>query len=551
MKQLLKRLVLCSILIILITGCSSGPAATAPAATAPAGSAATAAPKATTAGQAAPTQAAPKDAVTLTYWAPFENNAAKSVSSYSELPLYKELMKRMNVNIVFQHPPVGMENDQFKLLVASKELPCIIEYDWFNSYPKGAQRAIDDGVIISLNQYMDKGLMPNLKKLLDKDPELNAAVKTYKGQYYVFPSIRDSDLMQQKGGGITVRKDILDKLNLPVPTTIAEWEKALQAMKDSGVKYPFTAIFKDLHSGDSTWVGAWGIAYDFFQVNGTVKYGAVEPQYKEYLKTISSWFKKGLIDPDILTANTSALDAKMTGGTSAVTYRSPDSGIGVWTTAMRKTNPDVKFIAAPYPKLNATDTRYIAAPNYRYQATYSAAISSSCKNVEAAVKVLDYAYSPEGALLYNFGIENVSFTKDAKGQPQFTDLIKKNPNGLTLKEAMILYGRNTSGGPFEKAVGPILSQRTYPEQFDAPILWFKSVDWSRSLPRLVYSGDEASRLATIMNEVNVLTEEMTVKIMIGDQPLDSFEGYVSKIKAANIDEAIKIVQTAYNRQLGK
>jgi hypothetical protein len=44
---------------------------------------------------------------------------------------------------------------------------------------------------------------------------------------------------------------------------------------------------------------------------------------------------------------------------------------------------------------------------------------------------------------------------------------------------------------------------------------------------------------------------MTVKIMIGDQPLDSFEEYVKKIKSANIDEAIKIVQTAYNRQIGK
>jgi putative aldouronate transport system substrate-binding protein len=540
MKNMFKRLVLFCMLILLVSACAPGQTP-----------AASSVPAATAQPAAVSTPTTSKEPVTLTYWAPFESNASKSVTSYSELPLYKELMKRLNVNIVFQHPPVGMENDQFKLLVASKELPCIIEYDWFSLYPKGAQRAIDDGVIISLNPYMDKGLMPNLSAMLQKDPELNAAVKTYKGQYYVFPSIRDKDLMVQKGGGLTVRKDVLDKLGLAVPTTIAEWEKALEAMKVAGFKYPFTAIFKDINATDSTLVGAWGIAYDFYQVNGVVKYGAIENEYKEYLKTIAQWFKKGLIDPDILTANSAALDAKITGGVSAVTYKSPDSGIGVWTTAMRKTNPDVKLVAAPYPKLNAGDVRYIATPNYRYQATYSAAISSSCKNVEAAIRLLDYGYSAEGGLFYNFGMENVSFQKDAKGEPQFTDLIKKNPNGLTLKEAMILYGRNTGGGPFEKAVGGILSQRTYPEQFDAPILWYKSVDWSRSLPRIVYSGDEASRLASIMNEVNVLTEEMTVKIMIGDMPLDAFEEYVKKIKSANIDEAIKIVQTAYNRQIGK
>lgn len=545
MKKMLSKLVLICMLVVLISGCSPAPTPAA-STTAPTASGATSA----TAKPAA-TAATAKEPVTLTYWAAFENNAAKSVKSYAELPLYKELMKRLNVNLVFQHPPVGMEADQFKLLVASKEMPCIIEYDWLTQYPKGPQRAIDDGVIISLNPYMDKGKMPNLKAMLDKDPELNASVKTYKGQYYVFPSIRDKDLMVQKGGGITVRQDVLDKLKLPMPVTIADWGKALEAMKGAGFKYPFTAIIKDINATDSTFIGAWGIAYDFYHVNGTVKYGAIQPEYKEYLKTMADWFKKGLIDPDILTNNTSALDAKMTGGISAVTYRSPDSGIGVWTTAMRKTNPEVKLVAAPYPKLNAGDVRYIATPNYRYQATYSAAISTSCKNPDEAVRFLDYAYSPEGGLLYNFGMEGVSFEKDAKGEPQFTDLIKKNPNGLTLKEAMILYGRNTSGGPFEKAVGPILSQRTYPEQFDAPILWYKSVDWSRSLPRIVYSGDEASRLASIMNEVNVLTEEMSVKIMIGDQPLDSFDDYVKKIKSANIDEAVQIVQTAYNRQIGK
>jgi putative aldouronate transport system substrate-binding protein len=470
MNKMLRRLVLLCMLIVLVSGCNTVQTP-----------AATSAPAATAQQKPAATAAAPKEPVTLTYWAPFESNASKSVKTYAELPLYIELMKRLNVKLVFQHPPVGMENDQFKLLTAAKDLPCIIEYDWFNSYPKGAQRAIDDGVIIPLNTYMDKGLTPNLSAVLKKDPALDAAVKTYKGQYYVFPSIRDSDLMVQKGGGITVRKDILDKVGLPVPTTIAEWEKALVAMKGAGVKYPFTAILVDINKTDSTFIGAWGIAYDFYQVNGVVKYGAIQSEYKEYLTTMAKWFKDGLIDPDILTANSAALDAKMTSGTSAVTYRSPDSGIGVWTTAMRKTDANVKFVAAPYPVLKAGDVRYIATPNYRYQATFSAAISSSCKNVEEAIRVLDYGYSEEGKLFYNFGMDGVSFQKDAKGEPQFTDLIKKNPNGLTLKEAMILYGRNTNGGPFEKAVGPILSQRTYPEQFDAPILWYKSVDWSRSL----------------------------------------------------------------------
>ncbi|HML48856.1 MAG TPA: extracellular solute-binding protein [Clostridia bacterium] len=497
-----------------------------------------------------PAGALADDVPTLTYWCAFENNAAKSVSNYAELPLYQELMERLGVKIEFQHPPTGMERDQFKLLVASKNLPDIVEYDWFTEYPKGPQRAIDDGVIIPLNEYIEGGKAPHLKALLDSDPELNATVKTYAGTYYVFPSVRDVALMEQKGtGGLTIRKDVLDALNLETPVTLADWEAALEAMKEYGYEYPLTAIFRDINKNDSTFVGAWGVATDFYQVDGVIHLGQVQPEYKEYLGMLARWFEKGLIDPDILTNNASALDAKMTGDLCTVTYRSPDSGIGVWTASLRTTKPEATLIAAPHPKLEADGIRYIAQPNYRYQATYSAAITTSCKDVDLALRVLDYAYSPEGGLLYNFGIEGVSFEYDANGDPQFTDLVKHNPNGLTLKEAMILYGRNSSGGPFEKAVGPILSQRTYKEQFDAPFIWDAGIDWSRSLPRLVYSAEEAAEYAAIMSEVDVLTEEMCVKIMIGSMPVDSFESYVESIQQAGAERLVEIVQTAYDRHL--
>lgn len=484
---------------------------------------------------------------TLTYWAQFENNAAKSVSSYAELPLYEELKERLGITIEFQHPPTGMEADQFKLLVSSKTLPDIIEYDWFSQYPQGPQKALDDGVIIALNQYIEAGKTPNLTKVLAGDPVLDGTVKTYTGNYYVFPSIRDEGLMEQKGGGLTIRKDVLDTLGLEMPETIDDWYIALGKMKELGFETPFTGTIGSVQNDDQCFVGAYGIGYNFYHIDGKVMFGQIQPEYKEYLATMRKWYGEGLIDPDIITNTTADLDGKMTGGKAAVTDRSPDSGIGVWTTTMRKENPDVVLAAAPFPTLVKGETRYYSNPNYRYQATFSAAITSECKNVDLALKLLDYGYSEEGKLLYNFGIEGESF-EYIDGEPQFTDLIKKNPNGLTLKEAMILYGRNSSGGPFEKALGPILSQRTYQDQLDAPIIWFKSVDWSRSLPRLVYSNDEASELADIMNEINVLSEEMSIKIMIGDKPLDDFDSYVENIKKANIERAIEIVETAFVRQ---
>ena len=487
---------------------------------------------------------------TLTYWTPFENNAQKSVSTYSELPMYIEMMNRLNINVEFQHPPVGMEEEQFKLLVASKKLPDIIEYDWLTKYPQGPEKALADRVIIPLNDYFHTDKAPYISAILDAKPDVDRDLQTYAGNYYVFPFLRADDLMEQKGGGPTIRGDLLEKAGLEIPKTIADWEEMLTAFKAMGIEAPFSGLdfIPNINRDEQTFVGAFGIGYNFYHIDGKVYFGQIESGFKDYLALLNKWYSAGLIDPDIITNKANELDAVMTSGKSAATDRSPDSGIGVWNTTMQKTDPSVWFVAAPFPVLNEGDTRYYVVPNRRYVGTYSAAITTECKDIDTALKWLDYGFSDEGELLFNFGIEGESF-EVMDGEPQFTDLIKANPNGLTLKEAMILYCRNSSGGPFQKGAGAINSQRTFDEQREAPYIWNDSIDYSRLLPNLAYTSEEAAEYADIMNEVNVLSEEMVVKIMIGDRPVDDFDSYVANMKNAGIERAIEIVQAAYDRYL--
>ena len=63
-------------------------------------------------------------------------------------------MENTGVDITFLHPPTGGENEQFNLLVADGDLPDVMEYHWQN-YPGGPEKAISDGVIVSLNDIID------------------------------------------------------------------------------------------------------------------------------------------------------------------------------------------------------------------------------------------------------------------------------------------------------------------------------------------------------------------------------------------------------------
>ena len=43
-------------------------------------------------------------------------------------------------------------------------------------------------------------------------------------------------------------------------------------------------------------ISAYGVINDFYQDNGTVKFGAVEPGFKDYVATMNEWYSEGLID---------------------------------------------------------------------------------------------------------------------------------------------------------------------------------------------------------------------------------------------------------------
>ena len=63
-----------------------------------------------------------------------------------------------------------------------------------DTYPGGAAKAIEDGVIIETTDYLDK-YAPNLKSYLENHPNIDKMVKTDAGQYYSFPAIQGDDFL--------------------------------------------------------------------------------------------------------------------------------------------------------------------------------------------------------------------------------------------------------------------------------------------------------------------------------------------------------------------
>lgn len=286
----------------------------------------------------------------LTYWVTLNSNASATLQNAGEIKAYQKLEEMTGTKVQFQHPPAGSEQDSFNIMVSSGDLPDVIEHNW-SAVSGGPDKLIGDGTLIRLNELIDQHA-PNLKKVLDENPEYRKMITSDDGNIYVFPFLRGDDYLLTYNG-LIIRQDWLDKLGLGMPETIEEWHTVLTAFKNDDPNGNGQADEIPLRldpgqlSMNKAFLGAWGITDSFYQVDGVVKYGPIQPEFKEFLQTMSRWYAEGLIDPDYLSGDSNLWDAKITNNTLGAFTGYTGSGIGRYLQMMEGKGGGFDLAGAP------------------------------------------------------------------------------------------------------------------------------------------------------------------------------------------------------------
>lgn len=481
-----------------------------------------------------------KTDVTLKYWMRLNGNVSQAVKSMAETPFAQELMKKTGIKIEYQHPPLGQEKESFSIMLASQDLPDIIEYAW-SGFAGGPEKAITDGVILQLNDIIDQ-YAPNLKAYLSSNAEANKMVKTDTGKYYVFPSIRGDDYAKTYAGPI-IRKDWLDDCGLPVPTTIDEWTAMLRTFKEK--KNAEAAL--SCYWNESFITGAYGLIGTFYIEDGKFKYGPIEPAYKDYVLLYRQWYKEGLLDKNFATLDAKTMDANILGGKTGATINLAGSGLGKWLNAMKEKDAKYDLVGAPYPVLKKGDRCKFGHTSLTYIGDFSAAISASCKNIELAARLLDYGYSDEGSMLYNYGTENVSYTM-VNGQPAYTELVTNNPEKLSAAVVLAKYARASYAGPYVQGSGYTKQTFTMPQQKNAITTWMDTDAELHVVPPLTPTPEESSEQAKIITAVHsTFLQEKFIKFVMGEEPIENYDAFVAEMKKMGIERALELKQAQLDR----
>lgn len=316
----------------------------------------------------------------------------------------QEIEKRIGVRVEAIQVATGDFNAKLNSLIAAKTLP-----DIFQIGSADALEFIDGGMLMPLDDYLADApnVMAEVADILPQMPANQVDGSTYmigKGKLD-YPE------------SLAVRVDWLKNLNMEMPTTTDELYDVLHAFtykdpdqngKDDTIGIVFTM------TQNNQWemiFSAFGIAYNkpYLMEDGTVTTYMKADHYLDCIKYFRKLYQDGVMDPEFATMPAMTAHESLWGGRCGVygfrfvgttnnwypgryTFETPEDPAEIFGYTMIEGPFGDKGYQKEYPNT-----------------TNGWVVSSTCKNPEAAIKLIDYLYSEEGDELVYLGVEGVMF----------------------------------------------------------------------------------------------------------------------------------------------
>lgn len=489
--------------------------------------------------------------IELTIWVPMKDYFNDKMESFAELDIMKELMKKMNVKLKFVHPAIAQEKEHFALTIAGNELPDMFFGSAFMYYYAGdIIKAYEDGVLYDYTSLINETNTPNFIKKILNNPYYGKSAYDDEGRIVRLGSgMSGSEESCSTMFGFMMRGDMLEATGLEKPVTIDDWYKVLSAMKANGVEYPLVLDFKQ---SAEWWVlrnafsAAYGLAANEFCLHdGKVTWGPYHDDYKQYLETMHKWYSEGLINPDFMNQDVQQTWSMIGDDLGAATanhlwwystnYYSPVEG----------PHPEKAMVAVDMPVLNEGDTIHHMVTNRNLINHKN--ITADTKYPLACALFLDALYMDDIEFLVSYGIEGLGYTLDEHGYPMMTTLTSDLGNEYFL--GWSLYDFETATDDNLDYI--LKSKYCYGAQPDCIRMMVKHKYDGIYPLGVTLTSEESDEVAKTITDIKTHSKEMMLKFITGNESLDNFEAFQTRLEGMNIERVIEIYQTAYDRYMAR
>ena len=494
------------------------------------------------------------ETTTISYWFEMSPMVAGYLNTMNDNITYQYLEELTNVHVDFR--AVSDETAQnFNLMVASGDWADIMVWG-ANYYSGGSIKAVEDGVFMELTDVI-QDYMPNYASLID-DKDVYPQVIMNDGNIgEIFPINWGISV---PGVGPIVRKDWLDDLGIDPASieTYDDYHTMLTRFKnEKGASQALYLGPYGVPTGNYLAAGYGIAAYcdpasdtgPYYQEDGTIKFGLIQPEFKDYLSMIHTWYEEGLISSDYISHSDVQISAgDVTDGSTGLWYHMSQI---MSEHLSQASDPNFDSCAIQDAVKNPGDKTQLGNYSDSRVERNSLSISGSCENIEVVAKWIDFAFSDQGSMIYSYGIEGETYTLDADGTPHFTALITDNPDGLGMITACNLYAIQTGVG--------YLDQTRFQSGFseaalEAGDIWMKAldIDHLKIIPSAAkMSTEDSQTYAAHYANIATYAAENIAKFITGARDLSEFDTFTADIEAMNIEECIACWQHAMDTYLAQ
>ena len=483
------------------------------------------------------------DVTTFTLWTSNSPDLSEIISDFNEYLVFSQLEQATNVRWDATLVSFFSSDEQFQLMVASQDYTDVV-CRAIDSYTGGTDQAIEEEFLIDVSDLIDEN-MPNLLDWFDKYPELRKQMTTVEGNIGGFPKFyqEPSDVNE----GALIRLDWLEELGLESPKTYDDLHNVLTQFKEQ--KNASAPLVIPVNTGVQGNL-LYGYNIDnYYQVDGQVRFGPMQPEFKEYLTMMNQWYNEGLLSDSFLTSQAEVLMdfSTILSGDTGVWCGSGTQSITQLLSMAAESQPDMRITGMTNVTKDG-DTAHVGTESQILDSIMWS-ITTQCSDPAAIARYVDYLYSDAGILLANYGVEGETFHY-VDGKPVLTELVTNNPDySYNLALNIFTCDRQT---PVPFIIDEQKARNDYSEdQSNAVAVWNEATDGLYNIPRqgVNMTTKEQEEYNSIYSDIDTYMDETISKFVVGDLSLDQFDSFVQKLKDMGIEDCIAIEQTAYNRYL--
>ena len=479
---------------------------------------------------------------------------ALNITDYNGFEYMQELEKRTGVHVATTEVNFFTASEQYNVIIASGDYPDMFK-NLGSYYATGLAGAQADEIIIDMTDDLAE-YAPNYDYLIHSNAEQTPFFLT-DNMVLQFMGTYDSFINNQ---GLVVRKDWLEDLGMDVPETYDELHDVLAAFKSE--KGASTALYMNNNcnittltegynvasyaaSGNAGGAGGAASGLPYYVEDGVIKCSLIEDSFRDYLKMLNQWRAEGLMDPDFMSIEydpfSSYLDGQIT-----------TDQMGVWPTSgegIDKYTVPVAPMASPVQ--NKGDIQHLTEMTLApADDITSVSISTGCEDPALAMQWLDYWFSEDGILLYNFGLEGVDFELDANSTPLFTEAVLNNEYDLPASQYM------RARCAFGTMPSLMLRYRTGYLNSDlvneAWEVWTSNLDGTMAISsNVTMTTEQKEQEGRMASDILTYANQKVAQFAIGDADIDTeWDSFVEDLKSMKIEDCIALEQEAYDATVG-